>query len=246
MGAGFVLRQGRAALSCQRQGIHQLVVGLFAPGIDLQLAAGITLRQEVIFVQQGMLRQVVQRLQRLAAQVFAAYQQPLFERLAVQEKTLQQFAAIQFGSLCQAPGAPGAVLQARVAVRPAFRQQMRKQTGIHLARAGGIELDGLGGDLQAGFRLGIVFPQGGAQTVQRQAQVVVGLLLGQFGPQQTGQGIPPVRAFRFDCQVSQQSAPLIGAEVGYQSIPQADLKWAEQRNYELSHVWKRFGNATAG
>jgi hypothetical protein len=56
------------------------------------------------------------------------------------------------------------------------------------------------------------------------AQALAGFGAGSFGPQQSGQSIPPVRAVRFDDEVGQQGASLVRAKVGHRPVVQRHLK----------------------
>jgi hypothetical protein len=88
-------------------------------------------------------------------------------------------------------------------MRPTLGQQRGKGRDVDPGVAGGIKLDGVGGDGQERGRL--LVAQGAAQGQQR-------LALGQVGPQQPDQRLTAMRAIRLHGQVGQQGTDLVVLE----------------------------------
>jgi hypothetical protein len=90
-------------------------------------------------------------------------------------------------------------------------QKIGEHRHVHPGIAGAVELDCVAGDVEKGGCC-LVVANREAKVRQDPAQISPGGLLRPFGPQQAGQLLAAVRAFRFHNQVSQQCPRLVRFE----------------------------------
>src|SRR5262249_28136850 len=83
LAAALVGRQRAGAVAGCRQRAHELAVGLFAPGLYLELAARVAALGRVVAQPLVGGRQCVERVERLLRQLLAHYDRPLLECGAV-------------------------------------------------------------------------------------------------------------------------------------------------------------------
>jgi hypothetical protein len=162
----------------------------------------------------------MQRLQREFAVAGALRQRPFLEfgRVAHQ-KALQEVAAVEIDRTLQQRDARFRRRLAGVA------QCVDESRHIHDEGRVAAQRHGVARDLQERVeRL--------AQAGERLAQVVLGVGVAHFTPQERGQGIALLCAARY-CEIGEQGGRLVGNERSDRGVALADLEAAKQANVQI-------------
>ena len=197
-------------------------MGLLAPGLQLELAAGVPAQGGDVALAQAGAGQGVEGLERLLVQLHAPGQCPLLERGAVgQREAGQEIAAVSLDRLGVPRYAGVAAGRRVVRVRGALGQQAAERCDIERVIAGGRELHAVAAREQV---RSVHLAQQPAQIGQRHAQIAASRVLRRLGPQQAEQGIAAVAVGLLDGQVGQQRQVLARAERHGAAVGANDLR----------------------
>jgi hypothetical protein len=143
---------------------------------------------------------------------------------------IQEISPVQLGHLCHPTHTREARLLVTVPVSFADFGERRECRDVQPMITIGVELERLAADQQKRRGDLSVIADHLAHTGEGFPEVLAGLLLRLFGPEQPGQGIPAVGTIRLNGQIGQQCPHLVGGKVSDRLTIQGDLQRPQQKD----------------
>lgn len=208
---GFVLGKGGGALAGVGEGKHHGLMGIFVPGFEVELAAGVV-QSLGVFAPVGVVgAQVVKRIKGEEAEVFALEGAPFVEEDAVGEvEPGEEVTCVEGEGGCEGGGTGRTEFGQAVGVSLPGLKGAAEGGDINVKGQGGVELDAL----VVGEEVFGVARWGGddfAEVGEGLAQAVEGFFFGLVGPEQARKGLAQVGA-GFEDEINQQGAGFVGNE----------------------------------